>query len=92
MNLINIMTNIISPALDACWGFFNSLWTSLPGSMGFFLAVFTMVCAIRFLIMPLLGYHHTYARSSAEERPSGYPGVDPYTYRTPSYVYGRSRH
>lgn len=88
MNVVNVMTNVLAPAIDACWNFFNSLWTSLPGSVGFFLAIFTMVTAIRLFVMPLVGYHRTYARNSAEERPSGYQDRSQEIY-TSSYWQGR---
>lgn len=88
MNMINIMTHVIAPAIDACWRFFNDLWNSLPGSVSFFLAIFTMLTAIRLFVMPLVGFHHVYNRKSAEERPLGYQDRSQDIYSS-SYWQGR---
>lgn len=72
MSFTLILSQIIQPALAACWQWFNSMWDAFNGFAGFFIAIFTMICAIRFFLMPFIGYHRTYARHSAEERPVDY--------------------
>lgn len=67
----NVIFNVIGPGVNACWSFLNTLWGSISGFAPFFIAIFTMICAIRFFVMPFVGYHRTYA-SRTEERPSSY--------------------
>lgn len=50
-----IINNVISPAVSACWTWFNNFWYAIPGALGFFLAIFTFGCVIRFLVLPILG-------------------------------------
>lgn len=69
--LHSALFNVIGPAVNACWGFLNQLWSAIPGFAPFFIAIFTMICVIRFLLMPFIGYHRTYA-SRPEERPQRY--------------------
>lgn len=66
----DIINNVISPALSACWTWFNTLWTSMGGAAAFFLAIFTFGVVLRFLVMPILGGGLSFSRK--EERPSGY--------------------
>ena len=73
MNITYIVQHVLQPGLEACWSWFNSIFDSIGGAASFVIAIFTMICAIRFFIMPLVGYHRVYARGSTyEERPRGY--------------------
>lgn len=68
----NVLVNVIGPAINAAWGWLNSLWSAFNGFGGFFIAIFTMICVFRFMFMPFLGYHRTYASRFNEERPTNY--------------------
>lgn len=62
-----LITGIFAPAFSSCWSWFNSLWGSVPGALGFFLAIFTFGVVIRFFVLPILGGR--VPGSKKEERP-----------------------
>jgi len=67
--MLNSVLSLISSSFNACWTWFNQLFSSIPGLLSFFMAVFTFTCICRFFVFPILGGAGLRSNSRKEERP-----------------------
>ena len=53
MDVFSGALSICDRGIQACFSWLNTIFTRLDGGMGFFIAMFAIYCAFRFLLMPL---------------------------------------
>ena len=53
MNIFSSVLSICESGIQACFSWLNAIFNRLDGALGFFIAMFSIYCAYRFLLMPL---------------------------------------
>ena len=53
MDIFSGVLSICDRGIQACFSWFNAIFSRLDGGLGFFIAMFSIYCAFRFLLMPL---------------------------------------
>ena len=53
MDIFSGALSICERGIQACFSWLNAIFTRLDGGMDFFIAMFAIYCAFRFLLMPL---------------------------------------
>ena len=66
-----LITGIFAPAFSKCWQWFDDLMSAIPGSVNFFLAIFTFGVVIRFFVMPILAGRVPGAKSEERKNKGG---------------------
>lgn len=69
--MTTLITGIFAPAFTKCWEWFDGLMASVPGAVGFFLAIFTFGVVIRFFVMPILAGRVPGAKSEERKNKGG---------------------